>query len=68
MNLVITLEQRFEATPDGKVWTPGLFAHPFWTRYLDVFDHVCVVARVRRVAATPPAGPAPMARASPSSP
>ena len=54
MNLAITLDQRFEATPDRKVWTPGQFAHPFWTRYLDVFDHVCVVARVRRVTATPP--------------
>jgi len=54
MNLAITLDQRFEATPDRKVWTPGQFAHLFWTRYLDVFDHVCVVARVRRVTATPP--------------
>ena len=29
MRLVIVLEQRFAATPDGKVWTPDLFAHPF---------------------------------------
>lgn len=54
MNLIVTLEQRFEATPDGKVWTPGQCAHPFWRRYLEVFSHVRVVARVRRVAAVPP--------------
>ncbi len=50
MNLIIALDQRYEGTPDGKIWTPGLFAHPFWQRYLDVFDHVRVVARVCRVA------------------
>ena len=27
MNLVVGLEQRFEATPDRKVWTPGPFAY-----------------------------------------
>jgi glycosyltransferase involved in cell wall biosynthesis len=53
MRLVVTLEQRFDSTPDGAVWTPGTFAHSFWTRYLEVFDHVCVVARVRRVGAVP---------------
>src|SRR5512135_489437 len=54
MKLIVALEQRYEATPDGKVWTPGQFAHPFWRRYLDVFSHVRAVARVRRVAAVPP--------------
>ena len=54
MNVVVALDQRFEATPDGKVWTPGPFARSFWQRYLDVFDHVQVVARVRRVTAASP--------------
>ncbi len=54
MNLPVASEQRFEATPDGKVWTPGPLAHSFWQRYLDVFDQVLVVARVRRVAAASP--------------
>jgi len=54
MNVVVTLEQRFDRTPDGAVWTQVAFAHSFWTRYLEVFDGVCVVARVRDVAATPP--------------
>jgi glycosyltransferase involved in cell wall biosynthesis len=54
MNLVIATDQRYEATPDGKVWTPGQFAHQYWRRYLEVFSLVRVVARVRQVAAVPP--------------
>ena len=54
MNLIIALDQRYEGTPDGRIWTPGLFAHTFWRRYLDVFDHVRVVARVREVPAPVP--------------
>jgi glycosyltransferase involved in cell wall biosynthesis len=54
MNLVVALDKRHESTPDGKVWTQGTLAYPFWRRYLDVFDHVRVVARVRRVATPTP--------------
>ena len=49
MNVVITLEHRFLRTPDSAVWTPTTFAYPFWQRYLEVFDSVRVVARVRDV-------------------
>ena len=52
MNLIVALEQRFEGTPDGRVWTP--FANSFWQRYLNVFEHMWVVARGRRVAAPTP--------------
>ncbi|MGA7498844.1 MAG: glycosyltransferase family 4 protein, partial [Isosphaeraceae bacterium] len=41
-------------TPGGEVWSPGPFAYRFWLRYLDVFDHVRVVARARRVDAASP--------------
>jgi len=51
MNVVITLEQRFERTPDGGVWTQSVFSYSFFLRYLAVFDSVCVVARVRDVPA-----------------
>jgi glycosyltransferase involved in cell wall biosynthesis len=54
MNVVVTLEQRFDRTPDGAVWTQGTFAHPFWTRYLAVFDGVRIAARVRDVSEPPP--------------
>jgi glycosyltransferase involved in cell wall biosynthesis len=50
MNVVVALEHRFDRTPDGKVWTQVAFPHSFWMRYLEVFDRVRVVARVREVA------------------
>ena len=53
MNVVVTLEHRFDSTSDGRVWTQTTFAHSFWKRYLDVFDHVRVVARVRQVPSVP---------------
>lgn len=53
MNVVVTTDQRYDRTPDGAVWTPGQSAYQFWTRYLDVFDGVRVVARVREVPTVP---------------
>jgi glycosyltransferase involved in cell wall biosynthesis len=53
MNLIVTLEHRFERTPDGKVWTQTMFAHSYWVRYLEVFEQVRVVVRVREVLAVP---------------
>jgi glycosyltransferase involved in cell wall biosynthesis len=50
MNVVVTLEHRFDRTPDGKVWTQVAFPHSFWMRYLEVFNRVIVVARVLEVA------------------
>jgi L-malate glycosyltransferase len=49
MNVIIILEHRFARTPDGRVWTQTTFAYSFWLRYLQVFDRVRVVARVRDV-------------------
>lgn len=53
MNLVVVLEHRFLRTPDGRVWTPTTFAYNFWQRYLEVFDSVRVVARVKDVPGVP---------------
>ena len=47
MNAAVFLEHRFERTSDGAVWTDGPFAYSFFVRYLDVFDGVSVIARVR---------------------
>lgn len=49
MRLSVFLEQRFNQTPDGTLWTQAAFAYPFWLRYLDVFDAVQIVARVQPV-------------------
>jgi len=49
MRVAVVLEHRFERTPDGRVWTQGPFPYSFFTRYLDGFDAVRVVARVATV-------------------
>jgi glycosyltransferase involved in cell wall biosynthesis len=54
MDLVVALDFRFQATPDGSVWTSTAFAHSFWTRYLDVFDRVRIVARAASLHAPQP--------------
>lgn len=53
MNLVVTLDARFERTPDGKVWSVSRCPYSFWQPYLDVFDQVKVVARIKNVDKTP---------------
>jgi len=52
-NLVVSIEHRFDRTPDGAIWTQTMFARPFWSRYLAVFDTVRVVARLREVVSVP---------------
>lgn len=53
MRVVVTTESRFDRTPDGACWTVGGTGHSFWQRYLDVFDDVYVVARLRDVSSAP---------------
>jgi|CXWL01.1.fsa_nt_gi glycosyltransferase involved in cell wall biosynthesis len=55
MKVLVTTESRFDRTPDGCVWTTGWADYSFWKRYLDVFEEVCVVARVRQAASPPTA-------------
>jgi glycosyltransferase involved in cell wall biosynthesis len=55
MDVVVALDFRFQMTPDGRTWTPTAFSHRFWTRYLEVFDRVRIVARAAPIAA-PQAG------------
>lgn len=56
MRVLVTTESRFECTPDGACWTQGPSGFEFWRRYLDVFDEVAIVARVRKVAVAPNSG------------
>lgn len=52
MNVTVPLEHHFVRTPDGRVWTETTFAYQFWQRYLQVFDSVRVIARVRNADST----------------
>ncbi len=49
MNVVISQEHRFDRTPDGLIWTQAAFSRSYFAPYLEVFDSVRVVARVRNV-------------------
>lgn len=55
MKVLVTTESRFDRLPDGTYWTTSTSTHAFWQRYLDVFDEVVVMARVRDVPAAPAA-------------
>lgn len=48
-SVVVSLEFRFFMTADGKFWTDSINDNTFWQRYLDVFDKVYIVARVKKV-------------------
>ncbi len=51
--VVVSVESRYDRTPDGRVWTKDGPAHRFFARYLAAFDDVRVLARVRDVALVP---------------
>src|SRR5687767_11757443 len=53
MRVLVTTESRFERTPDGVHWNVGSANYEFWTRYLEVFEHIAVLARVQNVGEPP---------------
>ncbi len=55
MKVLVTTESRFDRLPDGTYWTTSTSSHAFWQRYLEVFDEVLVMGRVREVLAIPAA-------------
>ncbi len=46
MAVILSSELHYLRGPDGHVYTDSLHPYPYWTRYLDVFERVQVVARV----------------------
>lgn len=53
MRVLVSLEERFQRTPDGKVWSAGAASYSFWKRYLDEFEEVRILARATDVAEAP---------------
>jgi len=51
MRVLVALEQHFMRDPEGHVYPapPGVEGYGFWQRYLEVFEEVVVLARVRMV-------------------
>jgi glycosyltransferase involved in cell wall biosynthesis len=54
MRVVIDIDGRYDRTPDGAVWAKSGCLYDYWIRFLEVFDSVRLVARVREVACVPP--------------
>lgn len=49
MNVLVATEAHFVSTGDGRIYSAtGGRDYKFWTRYLEVFDSLTVIARVRR--------------------
>jgi glycosyltransferase involved in cell wall biosynthesis len=49
MQVDVVIEQRFYRCDQNKLWTDNAFPYIFWTRYLDVFSSVNIVARVSHI-------------------
>lgn len=50
MNLVFYVEARYIKDDKGCIYnTEGVLKFPLWQRYLEVFDHVIIVARVKYI-------------------
>jgi lipopolysaccharide/colanic/teichoic acid biosynthesis glycosyltransferase/glycogen synthase len=55
MKLIYVIDYRFARTPDGTIWTDTAYDEAFWEPYLQVFDQVTLVSRVREVVDRDPA-------------
>lgn len=53
MIVAVAFEFKLDRTPDGAVWTRLAHGHEAWRRYLETFDAVKVIARVRAVERVP---------------
>ena len=49
MKILVATDAHIYRTPDGKHWTPAIYGYSFWKRYLNVFDSVRIVARMKDV-------------------
>lgn len=53
MNVMVTMEQRYYSDQNGLIWTPCAHDYQFFTRYLEIFEHVSVLARLKPVDTVP---------------
>lgn len=49
MKILVATDAHIFRTPDGKYWAKSIYGYDFWTRYLEVFDSVRIVARVKDI-------------------
>lgn len=49
MRALVAVDAQLFRTKDGSVWTPSIYGSDFWKRYLDVFEEIVVVSRIKEV-------------------
>ncbi len=49
MKVAVTTHAQMFQTPDGKVWTNSVYGYDFFRRYLDVFENVRLITRMKRI-------------------
>lgn len=49
MKLLVANDAHILRTPDGRHWVKSIYGYDFWKRYLDVFEEVRIVARLKDV-------------------
>jgi L-malate glycosyltransferase len=49
MKVLVTTHAQMFRTPDGFVWTNSVYGYDFFQRYLDVFDEVRLVTRMKDI-------------------
>lgn len=49
MKLLVATDAHIFRTPDDKHWCKSIYGYDFWKRYLNVFDEVRIVARMKDV-------------------
>ena len=49
MKLLVATDAHIFRTPDGACWCKSIYGYEFWTRYLNIFDDVKIVTRVKNV-------------------
>lgn len=49
MKVLVATNAHIYKLPDGSYWCKNIYGYSFWTRYLDVFDAVKIVARVKEL-------------------
>lgn len=50
MRILLVDNAHMYRTPDGRLFTPSIYDATFFSRYLDVFDEVCFLAKTKHVA------------------
>lgn len=49
MKVLVTTHAQMFQTPDGKIWSNSVYGYDFFRRYLDVFEEVRIVSRMKPI-------------------